>query len=107
MRWLRFDRIFMAAVLLALSLWLFSMSDPFSPYTLITVPLGVIFFFAALGAVFGQPDRGAQTGVGLLATFLGILAVTKNGTVSLAITFAVALAVCAFIFWRRKQLHGR
>ncbi|HET6879765.1 MAG TPA: hypothetical protein VFI31_06410 [Pirellulales bacterium] len=96
----------MTAVLLALSIWFFSMSDPFSPYTLMTIPLGVIFFFAALGAVFGQPDRGARTGLGMLVTFLGILAVTKNGTISLAITVAVALAVCAFILWRRRQVHG-
>lgn len=104
---MRLGRILMMAALVALSAWFFSMSDHLSPFTLITVPLGIIFFSAAVGAAFGHPDRGAQVGLGVLVVFLGILAFTGSGVVSLAITAAVVATVCASLVWHRKDVHGR
>lgn len=91
----------MVSVFLGLSVFFFSMSGPLSPYTLITLPLGIIFFSAAVGAAFGQPERGAQIGLGVLAAYLIILAVTKNGTVALAITVVFGAA----FFGLRKALR--
>lgn len=104
---LRFRRILMMTACLSLSAWFFSMSDHLSPFTLITIPLGIIFFSAAIGAVFGYPDRGAQMGFGVLALFLGALALTGNEIVSLAITASVVVAACALLLWYRQRVQSQ